>query len=60
VPERAFEWLDKAIDQRAQPIMFLAVDPAFDTLRADPRFARLLRRLAVHHVSDATIAKSRR
>lgn len=50
VPECALEWLDKAIDQRAQPIMFLAVDPVFDTLRADPRFARLLRRLAAQHV----------
>jgi DNA-binding winged helix-turn-helix (wHTH) protein/tetratricopeptide (TPR) repeat protein len=45
-PEDVLKWLDIAIEQRAQPIMFLAVDPAFDALRADPRFARLLGRLA--------------
>jgi TolB-like protein/Tfp pilus assembly protein PilF len=44
----AFSWLDKSIDQRAQPINFLSVDPAFDGLRADPRFAQTLKRLASH------------
>jgi len=39
------DWLERAIDQRAQPINFLGVDPAFDTLRAEPRFVRILKRL---------------
>jgi TolB-like protein len=43
----AFSWLEKAIDQRAQPINFLGVDPAFDGLRADPRFAQTLKRLGM-------------
>ena len=42
----AFEWLERAIEQRAQPINFLGVDPAFDVLRADRRFATLVRRLS--------------
>jgi DNA-binding winged helix-turn-helix (wHTH) protein/tetratricopeptide (TPR) repeat protein len=54
VPGGALEWLDRAIDQRAQPIMFLAVDPAFDGLRADRRFAPLLLRLAAQPSSAAT------
>jgi TolB-like protein/Tfp pilus assembly protein PilF len=43
--DEAFSWLDRAIVQRAQPINFLGVDPAFDALRADPRFAHLLARI---------------
>ena len=39
------DWLERAIDQRAQPINFLGVDPAFDSLRAEPRFERILKRL---------------
>ena len=41
----AFEWIDKAIEQRAQPVNFLAVDPAFDALRPDPRFKHALKLL---------------
>jgi TolB-like protein len=43
----AFSSLEKSIDQRAQPINFLRVDPAFDGLRADPRFAQTLKRLGM-------------
>lgn len=42
---RAIEWLDRAIDQRAQPIMFLGVDPAFDAVLSDARSERILQRL---------------
>ena len=42
----AFEWLERAIEQRVQPINFLGLDPAFDVLRADRRFAALVRRLS--------------
>jgi len=44
--DETFAWLERAIDQRAQPINFLGVDPAFDALRAEPRFKQILRRLA--------------
>jgi TolB-like protein len=43
--DEAFSWLETAIDQRAQPINFLSVDPAFDSLRSDPRFGWTLKRL---------------
>jgi serine/threonine-protein kinase len=43
--ERAFEWLKKALDDRSRVVVFLKVDPNFDTLRPDPRFASLLRRM---------------
>jgi DNA-binding winged helix-turn-helix (wHTH) protein/tetratricopeptide (TPR) repeat protein len=42
--ERAFEWLEKAYEERANPLTTLKVEHIFDSLRADPRFADLLRR----------------
>jgi len=42
--DRAFEWLEKAYADRSIKT-YLKVDPAFDSLRSDPRFADLLRRM---------------
>jgi TolB-like protein/Flp pilus assembly protein TadD len=42
--DRAFEWLSKAVDQH-EISLSLKTDPMFDPLRADPRFAGLLRRM---------------
>ena len=43
--DRAFEWLEKSYQERAGLLVFLKVEPIFDPLRSDPRFAGLLRRL---------------
>lgn len=43
--ERAFEWLQKAYEERAGLLTFLKVDPRFDNLRSDTRFGDLLRRV---------------
>jgi TolB-like protein/DNA-binding winged helix-turn-helix (wHTH) protein/Tfp pilus assembly protein PilF len=43
--ERAFEWLDKAYQQRDRGLLFLKTDHCLDPLRSDPRFQDLLRRL---------------
>ena len=40
----AFEWLEKAFEDRQWMMAFLKVDPRLDALRSDPRFADLLRR----------------
>ena len=42
--DQAFEWLDKAIDQRDLDVT-LQWDSPYATLRSDPRFTRLLRRM---------------
>jgi len=45
--ERALTELDSAYVERAWPMFALRVEPAFDGLRADPRFERLLKRVGV-------------
>jgi TolB-like protein/DNA-binding winged helix-turn-helix (wHTH) protein/Tfp pilus assembly protein PilF len=44
--EKAFAWLDKAVEQRSFWLCWLKLDPRLDKLRPDPRFDNLLRRLA--------------
>ena len=45
--DRAFEWLDKAVDQRTHWLVWLNRDRRWDPLRADPRFRALLRRVGL-------------
>ncbi|HEU4509774.1 MAG TPA: protein kinase [Pyrinomonadaceae bacterium] len=43
--DKAFEWLEKAYNERADGLALLKVDPWYDPLRSDPRFTDLLRRV---------------
>lgn len=43
--ERAFDYLNKAYDEHNDYLIYLRVEPLFDSLRADPRFQDLLRRI---------------
>jgi serine/threonine-protein kinase len=45
--DKAFEWLRKAADEAHPGMDWIKVDPLFDSLRLDPRFAELLRRLGL-------------
>jgi eukaryotic-like serine/threonine-protein kinase len=45
--DQAFHWLDKAFEERFNRLAYLSVEALWDPLRADPRFAELLRRVAV-------------
>jgi hypothetical protein len=42
--DKAFEWLQKAYEEE-HCIIAIKVDPVYDPLRSDPRFADLLRRM---------------
>jgi TolB-like protein/Tfp pilus assembly protein PilF len=41
----AFQWLDRAFEERSNWLIYLKVDPVLDNLRTDARFANLLRRM---------------
>lgn len=43
--DEAFAWLERAFAERAEWMIYLSVDPRFNALRGDPRFANLLRRI---------------
>jgi pentatricopeptide repeat protein len=47
-PDKAFEWLDKAYDERdGQDITLLKYDFSFRNLHGDPRYAAFQRKLGL-------------
>jgi tetratricopeptide (TPR) repeat protein len=46
-PDKAFEWLDRALEEGESDLMYLKVDNRFEALRSDVRFAELARRLGL-------------
>jgi len=42
--DQVYTWLDRAINERSPALIQLAVDPAFRSIQAEPRFQEMLRR----------------
>ena len=45
--DNALAWLDRALQQRASTLGYLAQNPAFDGLHGDPRFAAIIDRIGL-------------
>lgn len=45
--DRAMDWLERAYKDRSDQITYIGRDPRFDSLRDDPRFQDLLRRIGL-------------
>ena len=45
--DQAFAWLEKAYEQRAFQMQWLKIEPRWDSLRSDPRFQDLMRRIGI-------------
>jgi hypothetical protein len=45
--DKAFEFLEQAFRERDSLLVYLKVEPMFDPLRDDPRFATLLTRIGL-------------
>ncbi len=50
-PDDVFEWLDRAFDVHDVHLVFLPVDPKWDTFRASPRFLALLNRAGLPNLA---------
>ena len=48
-PDEAFRWLDRAVADRAHWLVWLNRDTRWAPIRADPRFASLVRRVGLPH-----------
>ena len=46
-PDRAFDYLDQALAERSPGLVFLNVDRAWDSIRSDPRFGAIVRKVGV-------------
>ncbi len=42
-----FEWLDRAYKERDHWLLYLNAEPMFDTVRKDPRFTKLLKKIGL-------------
>jgi len=45
--EHAFEWLDTAYHQHDSGLLGIRTDPAFDSMRSDPRYSELVRKIGL-------------
>jgi pentatricopeptide repeat protein len=45
--EQALAWLERAYQEKSEILPYIKVEPFFDPLRGDPRFADLLRRVGL-------------
>ncbi len=54
--ESAIEWLAKAEHERNRFVLEIGLDPIFDSIRGDPRFAAIVHRLGVASVAPAAPA----
>jgi len=49
-PSEGLDWLERACETRSGLLVFLKVEPMFDSIRGEPRFAALMGRLAFPEV----------
>jgi tetratricopeptide (TPR) repeat protein len=51
--DEAFRWLDRAYEDRSDLLVYLGVDPRLDSVRSDPRFEALVRRVGLSPAAPA-------
>jgi serine/threonine-protein kinase len=44
---RALDWLERGFDEHGAGMPYLSADPCYDTVRDEPRFQALLRRMGL-------------
>jgi hypothetical protein len=51
--DESFTWLERAFQERSSWLVWAGVEPRFDTLRSDPRFASLMAKMKLKPQKDA-------
>jgi TolB-like protein/class 3 adenylate cyclase/tetratricopeptide (TPR) repeat protein len=57
-PDKAFEWLERACEQRDPGILFILRDHLLRSLHADPRWLPLVRRVGLPELPDRTTERA--
>ncbi len=57
--DEAFKWLGKAYADKNASLIYLAVEPTFDSIRSDPRFNSLAARLNLPVAETSALARSK-
>ena len=50
--DKAFEWLEKAYEERDSNLIYVTIPPPFDPLRSDPRYKQLLIKMGLENLID--------
>ena len=45
--KQALDWLDSAVVKRSGSVRYLVIEPRLDSLRSEPRFSELIRRVGL-------------
>jgi tetratricopeptide (TPR) repeat protein len=53
---KAFDWLNQAVNERCEYLVYLPSEPLADPLRSDPRFPQLLNRLGLKPISTPYVS----
>lgn len=54
--DKAFEWLEKAYEDRDGSMIYLTAPPPLDSIRSDPRYKQLLDRMGLGHLLDKLLS----
>jgi tetratricopeptide (TPR) repeat protein len=50
--DRAFEWFEKAYEERDGNLIYITAPPPYASLRPDPRFKKLIKKMGLEHVLE--------
>jgi TolB-like protein/DNA-binding winged helix-turn-helix (wHTH) protein/Flp pilus assembly protein TadD len=50
--DQTFRWLEKTYQEREGALVYISVEPMFDTIRSDPRFKDLVHRVGLPPISN--------
>ena len=48
--DKAFEWIEKAYEERDSNLIYITVPVIFDVLSPDPRYKQLLKKMGLEHL----------